>query len=817
MSIIGSNILAGASGQGGGGAGYTIENSLRFRSSASAYLNRTQTSTATSGRTYTISFWVKRGKLGVFQCLWGTPTNYEFANFQADDTFRISNPSGTPYWVTSQVFRDPSAWYHLVMAFDTTQATASNRLRVYVNGVEITSWTSNPTITQNATAVRWNVNGQTNYIGQSNSSGYADVYISEFNSIDGQQLDPSSFGEYNADTGVWQPVAYEGTYGTNGFYLPFSDNTNTTTLVADSSGNGNDWTPNNISLTSGATYDSMTDTPTPYADGGNYAVLNPLSNLIGGNYPTMSNGNLSAARAGIPTHVWGTFGIAAGDTTSWYWEGVCTTLDAARTYIGIIDSTTTTSAPGASYAFVDKAILSRTGAYYNTASGTAGSSAGTYTSYAVNDVVMIAYQNGKIWFGKNGTWMNSGNPAAGTGAIDTAVSTARTWIPYFGYNSSWAANFGQRPFAYTPPTGFLPMHTGNLPDSTIVDGSTQMGILTYSGTNGDRLIATGETGIDGEVNFTPDLVWNKSRNTDGYGALWDSVRGGTNALQTYGPGGELNSEGGDIDSFVEGGTNFGTGTINASWGNTSGSTYVSWQWKAGTAFSNDAGTNGATIASVGSVNQDAGFSVVTYTGTGSAATVAHSLGAEPKMVIVKKRNAAADWVVKHASLSSNDSTLILNNPSNQISYSPSVWNNTAPTSSVFSIGTNSASNSANTFVAYCFADVEGYSKFGGYTGNGSTDGTFVHLGFRPKFILVKCSNGGFDWHITDTSRSTYNQADTVLFPNLPNQEANGAGYYYDVLSNGFKCRNLGAATNGSGYTYIYMAFAENPFKKSLAR
>jgi len=814
MSIIGSNILAGASGQ-GVGAGYTIENSLRFRSSASAYLSRTPAS-AGNRKTWTWSAWVKRGNLGaglqsLFVAIDGSATNYVQISISSDKLYFYANPlvSGGVVLTTTQVMRDPSAWMHIIAVLDTTNATPADRAKLYINGVRVTSFTTN-----NAASITLNADAYLNAAVQHNignrqpfGNALFDGYLAEVNFIDGQALDPSSFGEYNADTGVWQPAAYEGAYGTNGFYLPFSDATNTTTLVADSSGNGNDWTPNNISLTSGVTYDSMTDTPTIYADGGNYAVLNGAAI---GTDATLSNGNLSISY-GATTPFLATPATIGMQSGKWYWE-IPITASSGGTVTAMVGITTKSSPneigsyPGAN----------TNGWGYFGLNGLKYNSGGTAygATYTTNDVIGVAFDAdaGTLVFYKNNT--SQGTAFSGL--------TSGTYFPAVGDGSggatfSAAINFGQRPFAYTPPTGFLPLHTGNLPDSTIVDGSTQMGILTYSGTNGDRLIATGETGIDGEVNFTPDLVWNKSRNTDGYGALWDSVRGGTNALQTYGPGGELNSEGGDIDSFVEGGTNFGTGTINASWGNTSGSTYVSWQWKAGTAFSNDAGTNGATIASVGSVNQDAGFSVVTYTGTGSAATVAHSLGAEPKMVIVKKRNAAADWVVKHASLSSNDSTLILNNPSNQISYSPSVWNNTAPTSSVFSIGTNSASNSANTFVAYCFADVEGYSKFGGYTGNGSTDGTFVHLGFRPKFILVKCSNGGFDWHITDTSRSTYNQADTVLFPNLPNQEANGAGYYYDILSNGFKCRNLGAATNGSGYTYIYMAFAENPFRNALAR
>ena len=551
-------------------------------------------------------------------------------------------------------------------------------------------------------------------------------------------------------------------------------------------GNNNDWQPNGGITTSS----TVTDTPTPYADGGNYAVLNPLVSLDFGTAGngTLENANLTCTWTGANVRGTrlGTIGVNSG---KWYYEVYWTDNSASTAGFGFIDKDGN----------LDDGRL-------------AISSGGQY-------MCAIDIDNLLVWFGVDGVW--TGDPNAGTGG--TSIPDVGVRFPFVRDNSGntgndWIvdANFGQRPFAYTPPTGFLPLHTGNLPDSTIVDGSTKMGILTYSGTNGDRLIATGETGIDGEVNFTPDLVWNKSRNTNGYGALWDSVRGGTNALQTYSTTDELNSEGGDIDSFVEGGTNFGTGTINASWGNTSGSTYVSWQWKAGTAFSNDAGTNGATIASVGSVDQDAGFSIVTYTGTGANATVGHGLGVAPKMMIVKKRNGTTSWNVYHES-TGNTGALYLELP-NGFTADSSRWNNTSPTSSVFTIGSGSAlSGSGDTFIAYCFAEVEGYSKFGSYTGNGSADGTFVYLGFKPAFVMFKRADGSFNWYLYDSQRDKYNLVNEVLQPNTSDSEATSGNNSLDFTSNGFKLRGSGGATNASGGTYIYMAFAENPFKNSWAR
>ena len=796
MSGFHNTALIGASGQGGG---YTIENSLRLRSSASAYLSRTL-GTPTNANIWTWSGWIKRGTLGGNVSLMGvvaggTDTNNIVVRILNDEFNMVG---GSTIWRgSSQVFRDPSAWYHFVISVDTTQATASNRILIYVNGVQITAFKTLNNPTQN-TPIAINTASAPMQLGAYNTATFFDGYLTEVNFIDGQALDPSSFGEYNADTGVWQPVAYSGTYGTNGFYLPFSDATNTTTLAADASGNGNDWTPNNISLTSGATYDSMTDTPTPYADGGNYAVLNPLDK---GTSVAVSEGNSTPSIGAVWQTIRAT--MAFPTTGKWYVEALLGG-SSGNGMVGI----GTAAATLASYAGADAFGWS-----YNAGGGQKfnnGSGVAYGASYAPTDLIGVAFDAdaGTLTFYKNNV---------SQGVAYSGLTNASYFLMPSINTSQWAVNFGQRPFAYTPPTGFLPLHTGNLPDSAIVDGSTQMGILTYSGTNGDRLIATGETGIDGEVNFTPDLVWNKSRNTAGYGALWDSVRGGTNALQTYSTTAELNSEGGDIDSFVEGGTNFGTGTINASWGNTSGSTYVSWQWKAGTAFSNDAGTNGATIASVGSVNQDAGFSIVTYTANGTAAqTIGHGLNDVPAMIITKVRNnAGGNWGVYHKSVG-NTKALFLNLP-NGTGTSSLYWNNTTPTSSVFSVGSNNTDTNWNTynFVAYCFAEVEGYSKFGSYTGNGSPDGTFVHLGFRPAFVMFK-STLARNWVIRDTSRNTYNAVTNDLYPDLPATEY-APGDAIDFLSNGFKLRATGATFNGSGEIYIYAAFAENPFKNSLAR
>ena len=281
---------------------YSVKQSLRFRSSASAYLNRTP-SVAGNRQTWTWSGWVKRGILGAYQAIFcqgtGTASNgYAVLRFTNSDTLTFysssDNVTTNIEWTTSAVFRDPSAWYQITVVLDTTQASASNRFKIYVNGsLQVGSYTATPA---------QNLNTQINtasahQIGVANTNVlnfYSDCYLAEVNFIDGQALIPSSFGAYNATTGVWQPARYTGSYGTNGFYLTFGNKTSTTTLGNDTSGNGNNWTTNNISLTAGSTYDSMLDSPTNYDDGGNgvgnYAVLNPLGK---GSGVTLSNANLT--------------------------------------------------------------------------------------------------------------------------------------------------------------------------------------------------------------------------------------------------------------------------------------------------------------------------------------------------------------------------------------------------------------------------------------------------------------------------------------------------------------------------------------------
>ena len=813
MSILNSTpLLMGDEG------GYQISRSVRLRRSASAYLNRTPASTG-NRKTWTWSGWVKRSEFSatagiqvLFDSRTGTSDNTILGLAFGNGTYGTSADGlfvgQYNYFalVTTQVFRDPSAWYHIVLALDTTQATAANRMKLYVNGLQITAFNTTTYPALNAD-LGVNLNQLHTLGSQSGSSNFNDCYLTDINFIDGQGLTPSSFGEFNALTGVWTAKKYSGSYGTNGFSVNFSDNSAATAAAIgkDSSGNGNNWTPNNISVTAGVTYDSMIDTPTPYADGGNgrgnYCVFNPLD--LGGGQTT-TNGNLTVNyTSGSWTYGRASFWVSSN---KWYWEVTITAITNGGLALGIGNQSSLKTGSGNNDANFW---------FYNALTGVLNSNTTNPTSVVsstTNDIVGFAFDVGGATLAlyKNNSLLYTFTGI--TGSLFTAITGQSTSI-----GGSCAFNFGQRPFTYTPPSGFKALNTQNLPDSTIENGATQFNINLSAATSATRTV----TGFA----FAPDLVVAKNRSYVDRWGWGDSVRGANKTLASNLTNAEVATTD-TIMSFNSDGFTLGADATAYGWNyNRSGnSQYAYWAWKAGgAAVTNTAGS----ISSQVSANVSAGFSVVTYTGTGANATVGHGLGVAPKFIIVKSRSVAgSNWPCYHVSTGNlgynylNLTLAVINNAA--------YWNSTSPTSSVFSLGIDGANNqSSATFVAYCFAEVAGYSKFGSYVGNGSADGPFVYLGFLPRYIMVKSSSiggAGYDWFIQDTARNSVNSGSVNhLWADSIVEENNGsistaANNVIDVLSNGFKCRYApGGATNSSGVTYIYMAFAENPFKNALAR
>ena len=777
--------------------GYPISNSLRFQSASSQYLSRTPAS-AGNRKTWTWSAWVKPSlSVSTYAMLFsaGSSNGASTRNyFGFDSSYRFIFGYGTAdYRVSTQVFRDPSSWYHIVVVFDSSNATAQNRIRVYVNNVEITVWTTNNTVTLNQDgAINNNI---LHYNGAESGGYYLNGYMTEVNFIDGQALTPSSFGETNTLTGQWVAKKYTGTYGTNGFYLPFSNGTSTTTLGNDSSGNGNNWTLTNFTRSAGVSDCWMYDVPS--GNGGvagtqpnsNYAVINPLNLASSG--VTSTNANLLATSTGAAYRsLTSTIDLPTG---SWYFEITAGTNSAGDNVMVGIQSVTEN---------LQSNYVGSSATSYGYGSGGKKYNAGTGVAYGATwtagDVIGIAFNGSTLTFYKNNT--SQGNAYTGLSGNFVFVVSA--------YNSSASVNFGQRSFAYTPPSGFKALCTANLPASTIVKGNKYMDATLYTGDN------TNNRSITNAASFRPDFVWIKDRTAANYHILFDSVRGGNalfsndtlaevNMSSTYG---WTNTAPTTTGFKVDKGTN---GAIN-----NSTDAYVAWQWQAGqgTTSSN---TNGS-ITSTVSVNATAGFSIVTYTGTGANATVGHGLGVAPKMVIVKLRSASGgQWFTYHESIG-NTKYLMLNT-TDATTTSATAWNNTSPTSSVFTIGTNGNVNQAQNFVAYCFAEIAGFSKFGSYTGNGSTDGPFVYCGFRPKFVMIKnTTTASTNWLTWDSTTNSYNVANLYLIPNSSVAEQT-TGADIDVLSNGFKVRNTSGAGNTSSATIIFAAFAENPFQNSNAR
>jgi len=763
-------------------SGYQISRSVRTRSSASAYFNRTFGS-PTSSTIWTWSGWVKRSltsQYGALFTAWSANSYSDYTVIRFDGDQLVFKDWNTVYRQTSQVFLDFSAWYHIVVAIDTTQATAANRVKIYVNGVQVTAFATSTDITQNSDTSVNNTVIHTlgvNYF-SSAPQYFIDGYMTDAYLIDGQQLTPSSFGATNATTGQWSPARYTGTYGTNGFHLTFANTASTTTLGYDTSGNSNNWTTNNISLTAGSTYDSMNDVPTlTSATAANYCVWGLANKNV-----TLSNGNL----AGTTTSgmVVGTIGVSSG---KWYWE--CIPTDTTTQQLFGIISVFNTSLPnyvgGSADSYGYYATNGR--AYNNSTSSAYGS------SYTNNDVIGIALDlnAGTLIFYKN----NTSQGTAFTGLSGTFAPAAGD-----GATNAWVANFGQQPFVYTPPSGYLALNTYNLSAPTIAQGNKYMDASTYTGNGTSQSLTLG---------FQPDFTWFKARNIGYSSILTNSVTGGSNYLVTSSTAAEAGGQS-LVTSWTSTGVNIGSWIAV----NESTITYVAWNWKAGgTAVTNTQGT----ITSQVSVNLSSGFSIVTYTGNSLAgATRGHGLNALPKMILIKGRAGLYEvdnWHVYHASLPITQG-LQLNSSAAAVT-SSYFWNDTNPTTTVFSTNNGSSNNySGQTYVAYCWSEVPGYSAFGSYTGNGSADGPFVYTGFRPTFVMIKATSATSDWWITDTTRNPSNIINYGIRANTSQAEVNDVGQ--NILSNGFKYKNDTGAPNQSGVTYIYAAFASVPFKYSNA-
>jgi hypothetical protein len=783
---------------------YQISRSLRFNAADSNTLTRTP-ATAGSRTTYSLSFWIKNPfTSGSDNPVWG-----QFSIARESLAFQGFSYAHNPIqWIpftgfefrTTQAFRDNSAWYHVVAVGDSTNATPADRARLYINGVRVTAFDLSSTITQNAQTGQLNT-AVLHYIGKTWSSDGAvpRFYLTEVNFVDGQALTPTSFGYVNPTTGIWSPAKYVGGYGTNGFYLNFSDNSNTTaaTLGADYSGNGNNWTPNNFSVTAGAGNDSLVDSPTSYGTDtgvggtvrGNYSTMNPLNK---NSTATMANGNLDVTTTSSGL-AYNTIGMSSG---KWYWEVQGTTGDPM---IGI----------GKDGGLYDWKVTDGYGYYGGNGQKYTNSNGSSYgATYTTSDIIGVALDMdaGTLTFYKNGTSQGTAFSSL-TGTFFANVSNVG------GSSALYIYNFGQRPFAYTAPSGFKALCTQNLPTPTIGATASTLANLYY-----DASLYTGTNATQSITNagFQPDWVWIKARSIAYAANIIDSVRGSHKVLIPSSTAAEATSSTANgITAFNSNGFTLGLDTDTTGSVNASGQTFVAWQWKAngGTGVTNTAGS----ITSTVSANTTAGFSIVTYSANGtSGATVGHGLGTTPVFVIIKNRSAVSHWRTG-TSVTASAASPVTGYLSTTSAFAVDSTAYQTLGSTTITLGNSGDVNSTSGggYVAYCFAPIAGYSAFGSYTGNGSTDGPFVYTGFRPAFLMIKRSSSTGDWFLYNNKTSTYN----VVAPYLVANTSGAEGTYttLDFVSNGFKLRVSDAEVNGSGSTIIFMAFAENPFKTSLAR
>jgi len=558
------------------------------------------------------------------------------------------------------------------------------------------------------------------------------------------------------------------------------------------------YTTTAVANTSDLTTDNLVDSPTlyghDYGNGGevvgNYCTWNPVDTTA----RYLTNGNLSNTAGSGNYGIRGTIAVSSG---LWYWEFS-------------VDQTSPTNHHGvwSVTEYMGSNYIGQTAGSWGMYDSNGNKrNNGSFLSYgsAFNqgDIGMVALDmnNGYIYWGKNGVWFNSGNPATQTNPGFTNLS-GYTVAPATLQYTAASYNFGQRAWQYTPPAGFSALTTKNFvrPTGAAATPNQYFDVVTYTG--------NGTTTTISSLNFQPDLVWIKDRtDTNNYNNITDSVRGATLVLQSNTTAAEQTFSTG-LTSFNSNGFTVGSnGDVNNSAQN-----YVAWCWRAnGAAVSNTAGT----ITSSVSANTTSGFSIVTYTGTGSAgATIGHGLNAVPNMIIVKARNAAGHWwIVGHSSLNGGVNPwnyyLQLQNTSAISAAGSGAWNSTAPTTSVFSVGTGSDLNaSGQTQVAYCWTQIPGFSQFGTYTGTGSTDGPFIYCGFKPRFIMTKRTDSTGDWLLVDTARDTYNPTGKYLIADSGGAE--GSATIYDINSNGFKLR-LTTDPNISSSTIVYAAFAANPF------
>ena len=791
--VFSNNLLAGSGGQ---STGYEIDQSIRFNKSASALMSRTF-GTATDRNVFTYAFWMKAcSESNGYTLETNTTGGVTFSGMVMnggsmqffDYTGGSANIDVRTAFINETKFRDYSAWYHAMFVYDSDESTAADRLKFFINGEQ---YPSDDLVGPSGGSPVFPGSGANSYFNSSivhrissSVNGLVDGYMADIYFIDGQALDPTSFGEFSSTTGQFIPIEYSGTFGNNGFYIDGRDSSD---LGDDESGNGNDFSTSNM-----GTDDQVTDSPT-----NNTATWNSRSGTV--NPATLSDGNLTALRSGNGSGIerstisfpatenfYAEFTIDATGSGSHVWE------------VGVIAD----DDPGLYQTSESRTGNEENGFSYRTNwSGSPAPSKvnnGTATSYgsagSAGHVIGVQLNGGSLTFYHN----NSSQGVAFTGLSGNFL------FAFSGQGGAKVtANFGQTGFTYTPPTGAKALSTANLADPSIPDPSLYFQSTLYTG-NG----STQSINQNGNSTFQPDWAWIKARGQAYDHALYDAVRGATKELKSNATDAESTITNG-LTAFESDGFALGD-RLGV---NQSGENFVAWQWNAGgTSTTNSDGSVSATVMA----SPTAGFSICKFNPGGNVnMTFGHGLGVAPRLVIVKNlEDGATNWQVLNLDVGVGNKIFL--NSTAAASSDANMWQNTAPTSTVVSMGTAQTTN--EDVIALCFAEVPGFSSIGSYSGNSSSDGPFVFTGFKPAWLLIKrASSGTGNWDIFDNQRDPINPADAVLDADANSAEATFSTIKIDLLSNGFKARGTQSNINASGSTYIYMAFSETPFKTATAR
>ena len=812
--------------------------SLRFDDGSSSKLTFTPASVGT-GTTQTIAFWLKVGSKSAYDVVFSAfngSSNQDAIYFDTGDNKLIVQLDGIGTVLkTSQEFRDPTGWMHFCVTLDSTEDASSDRMKLYVNGSEVTAFDtdSRSSFVQDSSPAGFNEARVHTIGGSSHSAGdWFDGYVYDFYFIDGTALAPvGNFIEADSTSGVYKPKVYDlSGDGSNSFHLKFEDDSD---IGLDSSDNGSDFTATNL-----GSHDCVLDRPT-----NNFATLNELTNSAS----ALSEGSLKWPADTFPRNCQGTFGMSSG---KWYFEsrhtggGSSNRLQAGIATSGVNGSTyPLSSIPSGHYWHSIDSI----GDFWNNTTNTSNS-----TAWIAGDVIGVAIDldsaTNTVTYTKNGTTVGSAQDLESGQTwfahVTSASGTATPSILNFGQDSTFAGeetaggesdDNGYGDFAYTVPSGYLALCSANL-SATITDPSKHFGAITWTGNGTNNNDAQAITGLG----FQPDLVWVKGLSGTRHHELHDSVRGA--GKRVFSSDSAAESDKSTLDSFDSDGFTVSIGTSGQDGTNANGTDFVGWCWKAGTAFDPSTGGSG----SGGSKNASAGFSIVTWSGqdddmeNGSDTDVYHGLGVKPDLILIKNRTNYSDsdtgsdinWCLWNSGLSGDDYFKRLNTSDDEQQWDSgseglksigtstfTVANGQYDTGTSFFLNYNDlsamGSGEADDYVAYCFANSDVFQT-GVYSGNSSTDGPVINTGFKPAMVWLD-RIGSQSLHMMDTARSPSNVVDDQLYPNSNSAEAADNLVKIDILSNGFKLRNSQTATNGTSSTkYLYYAFAEEHAKYSTA-